>query len=89
MALAVTDHDDLEEAQPQLLVTTDKSELPVLASHKGGGASGNDDSWHWESLQMVRWEGLWKGRFLVLGILEDGEVGRPRDGKVPGSHRAG
>ena len=29
-------------------------------------------------------ERLGKGRFLVLGILEYGEVRRPRIGKIPG-----
>ena len=49
-----------------------------------GRDSGREDSWRQESLKIARLDGLGKGRLLALGILEDGEVGRPREGKIPG-----
>ena len=45
---------------------------------------GRDDPWRWESLKMAMLDGLGKGRFLASGILDDGEVGRPRNGKISG-----
>ena len=43
-----------------------------------GRNSGREDSWHWESLKMARWEGFGMGRFLAVTEQGNLEEGQPR-----------